>query len=263
MDLQLADKTALVTAATAGIGLEIARTLAKEGATVIITGRDQAKLDSAIDDIRASGGKAISGIAADAATAEGVAAIVAAAPKVDILVNNLGIYESKAFADIADDDWTHLFDVNVMSGVRLSRAYLAPMIERDWGRIIFIASESGLMIPPDMIHYGMTKTAQLALSRGLAQLTKGTGVTVNSVLPGPTRAAGIIDFLRSQASDPNATVDQLEAEFFEKARTSSLVQRMLDPREIADLVAYIASPRSSATNGAALRAEGGLVNHIA
>ncbi|ATE65567.1 SDR family NAD(P)-dependent oxidoreductase [Rhizorhabdus dicambivorans] len=263
MDLQLTDKTALVTGGTAGIGLEIARALAREGAHVTITGRDQARLDAAIADIRASGGNAVRGIAADAATAEGANAIAAAAPTVDILVNNLGIYESKSFADIADEDWTRLFDVNVMSGVRLSRAYLQGMLDRDWGRIIFIASESGLMIPPDMIHYGMTKTAQLAVARGLAQLTRGTRVTVNSVLPGPTRAAGIVDFLRSQASDPDAPVEQLETEFFATARASSLIQRMLDPAEVADLVAYVASPRSSATNGAALRAEGGLVNHIA
>ncbi|KKC27855.1 SDR family NAD(P)-dependent oxidoreductase [Sphingomonas sp. SRS2] len=259
MNLHLNDKTALVTGGTAGIGLEIARGLAAEGATVIITGRDKAKLDAAVSEV----GGAASGLLADAAAAEGAAAIAAAAPVIDILVNNLGVYESKAFGDIADADWARLFDVNVMSGVRLSRAYLPGMLDRNWGRIIFISSESGLMIPSDMIHYGMTKSAQLSVARGLAQLTRGTNVTVNSVLPGPTRAAGIVDFLRGQASDPEAPIEQIEAEFFATARASSLVQRMLEAEEVANLVTYVASPRSSATNGAALRAEGGLVNFIA
>jgi NAD(P)-dependent dehydrogenase (short-subunit alcohol dehydrogenase family) len=262
MDLQLNGKTALVTGATAGIGLEIARTLAQEGAYVVVSGRSQAKLDEAISAIRASGGAQVRGVLADAATAEGASALVAAAPETDILVNNLGIYESKAFADIADEDWRHLFEVNVMSGVRLSRAYFTGMLARDWGRIIFVSSESALMIPPDMIHYGMTKTAQLSLSRGLAGLTRGTGVTVNSVLPGPTRSEGILDFLRSVASDPAAAPAELEAEFFARHRASSLLQRMIEPQEIASLVAYLASPLSSATNGAALNVEGGLYNSI-
>ncbi|MBB5535709.1 SDR family NAD(P)-dependent oxidoreductase [Rhizobium giardinii] len=263
MDLQLKGKTALVTGATAGIGLEIARTLAVEGARVIITGRDRAKLASAIAAVGASGGSDITGVLADAASAEGAAIIVKAEPSVDILVNNLGIYESKAFGEISDTDWSHLFDVNVMSGVRLSRAYLPVMLERNWGRIIFISSEAGLAIPCDMIHYGMSKTAQLSVSRGLAQMTRGTNVTVNSVLPGPTRSEGIEAFLRSQASDPSATINQIEAEFFAKARSASILQRMVEAEEVANLVAYLASPRSSATNGAALRAEGGLVNTIA
>jgi NAD(P)-dependent dehydrogenase (short-subunit alcohol dehydrogenase family) len=263
MDLQLNGKTALVTGATAGIGLEIARALALEGADVVITGRDRARLDAAIDNIKASGGKAVSGILADAATAEGAALIATAAPAVEILVNNLGIYESKQFGDIADADWSHLFDVNVMSGVRLSRAYLPGMLERNWGRIIFISSESGLAIPSDMIHYATTKTAQLSVSRGLAQLTRGTNVTVNAVMPGPTRSDGIETFLRSQASDPSAPIEQIEAEFFATARSASILQRMVEAEEVANLVAYLASPRSSATNGAALRAEGGLVNTIA
>lgn len=263
MDLQLTDKTALVTGATAGIGLEIARSLALERAGVIITGRDQAKLDNAIANIRASGGTKVSGVLADAATAEGAAAIAKAAPSVDILINNLGIYESKAFSDITDADWDHLFDVNVMSGVRLSRAYLPGMLERNWGRIVFISSESGLAIPPDMIHYATTKTAQLSVSRGLAQLTRGTNVTVNAVLPGPTRSEGIEAFLRSQASDQSAPIKTIEAEFFATARSASILQRMVEAEEVANLVVYLASPRSSATNGAALRAEGGLVNTIA
>lgn len=263
MDLKLTDKTALVTGGTAGIGLEIARALANEGAHVLITGRDQGKLDAAIADIKASGGADVRGILADAGSGEGAADIARAAPSVDILVNNLGIYESKAFGDISDEDWTRLFDVNVMSGVRLSRVYLPGMLERNWGRIIFISSESAIAIPQDMIHYATTKTAQLSISRGLAQLTRGTNVTVNSVLPGPTRSEGIEAFLRSQAADPSAPIKTIEAEFFATARSSSILQRMIEAREIADLVAYLASPRSAATNGAALRAEGGLVNAIA
>lgn len=263
MDLKLTDKTALVTGGTAGIGLEIARSLAAEGARVIITGRNQAKLDAATADIKASSGVEVTGLLADAGTAEGAAEIAKAAPSVDILVNNLGIYESKAFGDITDADWSRLFEVNVMSGMRLSRTYLPGMLTRNWGRIIFISSESGLAIPEDMIHYGTTKTAQLSIARGLAQLTRGTNVTVNSVLPGPTRSDGIEDFLRSQASDPAAPIKEIEAEFFAKARASSILQRMIEAEEIANLVAYLASPRSSATNGAALRAEGGLVNTIA
>ena len=263
MDLKLKDKTALVTGSTAGIGLEIARTLAVEGAKVFVTGRDQARLDAAVSDIRASGGANVSGVVADAATAEGAAALLAAVPQVDILVNNLGIYEMKAFADITDADWLHLFEVNVMSGVRLSRGYFPGMLQRDWGRVIFISSESGLAIPGEMVHYGMTKSAQLAVARGMAQQTKGTGVTVNSVLPGPTRAAGILDFLKSVSSNPEGTPAEHEAEFFEKHRTSSLLQRMIEPQEVASLVAYVASPLSAATNGASLKVEGGLVTTIA
>lgn len=263
MDLQLNDKIALVTGATAGIGLEIARALAQEGASVIITGRQQSKLDAAVADLTASTGRSVRGVLVDAATAEGAAALAQAVPSVDILVNNLGIYESKAFADITDDAWTHLFDVNVMSGVRLSRTYLPGMLDRNDGRIIFISSESGLAIPSDMIHYGMTKTAQLSVSRGLAQLTRGTKVTVNSVLPGPTRSEGIEAFLRSQAKDPSAPIKQIEAEFFATARSASILQRMGEASEVANLVAFVASPLSAATNGAALRVEGGLVNTIA
>jgi NAD(P)-dependent dehydrogenase (short-subunit alcohol dehydrogenase family) len=263
MDLKLGNKTALVTGSTAGIGLEIARTLAVEGATVFVTGRDQAKLDAAVSDIRASGGANVSGVLADAATAKGAATLLAAVPQVDILVNNLGIYEMKAFADIPDEDWLHLFEVNVMSGVRLSRGYFPGMLERDWGRVIFISSESGLAIPGEMVHYGMTKSAQLAVARGMAQQTKGTGVTVNSVLPGPTRAAAIADFLKSVSSNPDASPEEHEAEFFTKHRSSSLLQRMIEPQEIASLVAYVASPLSAATNGASLKAEGGLVTTIA
>lgn len=263
MDLQLSDKTALVTGSTAGIGLEIARTLAVEGTKVILTGRSQLKLDQAIASIKASGGRQVSGILADAASEEGAVAIIAAAPSVDILVNNLGIYEIKPFAEISDADWRRLFETNVLGGVRLTRHYFEGMVEHDAGRVIFVASESGIMTPSDMIHYGMTKSAQLAISRGLAQQTKGTKVTVNTVLPGPTRSEGIVEFLKGLASNPEATPQEAEAEFFEKHRATSLLQRMIEPQEIASLVAYVASPLSAATNGAALRVDGGLVPTIA
>jgi NAD(P)-dependent dehydrogenase (short-subunit alcohol dehydrogenase family) len=259
MDMQLNGKSALITGATAGIGLEIARKLAAEGARVIITGRDRTKLDAAVASIRASGGKDVSGIAADAGTAAGAAEILKAQSDVDVLINNLGIYESKAFADASDDDWRRYFEINVVSGVRLARAYLPGMLKRDWGRIIFISSESGVVVPGEMIHYGMTKSAQLSISRGLSNLTRGTRVTVNSVMPGPTRSEGIVDFLRSVSSDPTAPADQIEAEFFAKGRPSSLLQRMVEPEEVANMVTYLASPLSSATNGAALRVEGGII----
>ncbi|TCL72252.1 SDR family oxidoreductase [Rhizobium sp. BK251] len=263
MELQLKEKIALITGSTAGIGLEIARRLAAENASVFITGRHQAKLDRAVEDIRHTTGGKVRGILADPATAEGAAALVKAVPSVDILVNNLGIYEIKQFVDISDDDWMRYFEINVLSGVRLARAYLPGMLERDAGRIIFISSESAINTPSDMIQYGMTKTAQLAISRGLADLTKGSRVTVNTVLPGPTRSEGIVDFLKSTSSDPSATPAELEAEFFAKHRSSSLLQRLISPDEIADLVAFVASPLSSATNGAALRVDGGVIPTIA
>jgi NAD(P)-dependent dehydrogenase (short-subunit alcohol dehydrogenase family) len=262
MDLKLNGKTALVTGASAGIGLEIARKLAVEGANVIITGRNPAKLEQAVADIKSSGGAYVSGALADAATAEGAALLVRTADKVDILVNNLGIYESKPFADVSDDDWRTYFETNVLGGARLARSYFPGMLERNWGRIIFISSESALSVPGTMIHYAMTKTAQLTIARGLAELTKGTAVTVNSVLPGPTRSEGIVDFLKSVSSNPEAPAAELEAEFFAKHRPSSLLQRMIEGEEVANMVAYLASPLSAATNGAALRVEGGLIGSI-
>jgi 3-oxoacyl-[acyl-carrier protein] reductase len=258
MDLQLQDKTALITGATAGIGLAIAQELVREGARVVIVGRTRDKIDQAIAEI----GPGVVGIVADLTTAPGSDPVFAAAPLVDILVNNLGIYEPKPFVDIADEDWLRLFQTNVMSGVRLSRHYLPGMLQRNWGRIIFISSESAVMTPPEMIHYGMTKSAQLAISRGLAETTKGTAVTVNTVMPGPTRSEGIVSFLRQMASDPAATDAAVEAEFFSKHRSSSLLQRLIEGREIATTVAYLASPLSAATNGAALRVEGGLLRSI-
>ena len=262
MDMQLNDKTALITGSTGGIGLAIARKLAVEGAKVIVTGRTQAKLDQAVESIRVAGGAHVNGVLADPATTEGAATLLAARPFVDILVNNLGIYETKNFIDITDEDWRRYFEINVLSGARLARAYFSGMLQKNWGRIIFISSESGFVTPGQMIHYGMTKTAQLAISRGLAEMTKGTKVTVNSGLPGPTRSEGIVDFLKSLASDPGAPLDRIESEFFAKGRPSSLLQRLIEPEEIANLVAYVASPLSSATNGAALRVDGGVIPTI-
>ena len=262
MDLQLNDKTALITGSTGGIGLAIARKLAVEGAKVIIAGRTQAKLDEAVGSIRGAGGAHVKGVLADPATTDGAATLLAASPFVDILVNNLGIYEIKNFIDITDEDWRRYFEINVLSGARLARAYFSGMLQKNWGRIIFISSESGFVTPGSMIHYGMTKTAQLAISRGLAEMTKGTKVTVNSVMPGPTRSEGIVEFLKSFASEPGAPRDRIEREFFAKGRPSSLLQRLIEPEEIANLVAYVASPLSSATNGAALRVDGGVIPTI-
>ncbi|MBI1353667.1 MAG: SDR family NAD(P)-dependent oxidoreductase [Acidobacteria bacterium] len=258
MNLQLEGISALVTGSTAGIGLAIAQTLAAEGAAVTIVGRTQAKVDAALAEIEGP----VNGLVADLGQASGAAAVLEQLPSVDVLVNNLGVYEAKPFSDIADADWLRIFEVNVMSGVRLSRAYLPGMLDRNWGRILFISSESGVQTPPEMIHYGMTKSAQLAVSRGLAETTKGTGVTVNSVLPGPTRSEGIVDFLRSMSTNPDATDAEVESEFFAKHRPASLLQRLIEAREVATTVAYLASPLSSATNGAAIKVEGGLLRSI-
>ncbi|NLS00771.1 SDR family oxidoreductase [Rhizobium sp. P38BS-XIX] len=262
MDLKLTGKTALVTGSTAGIGLAIAKRLIEEGATVIMPGRSQTKLDEATKELEGIAKGKVRPIVADVATAEGAKALVDAVPDVDILINNLGIYESKPFEDITDDDWRRFFEINVLSGARLARSYFPGMLKRDWGRVIFIASESGVLVPTDMIHYGMTKTAQLSISRGLAGLTKGTNVTVNTVMPGTTRSEGIEDFLKSVAADPTAPMKDIEAQFFAKDRSSSLIQRMIEADEIATLVAYVASPLSAATNGAALRVDGGITPTI-
>lgn len=261
MDLKLKGKTALVTGSTAGIGLAIAKRLAGEGVDVVITGRDQEKLDAAAAEIAASG--KVRPVLADASTAEGAEKLIAAAPDVDILVNNLGIYEAKAFVDVTDAEWHRFFEVNVVSGVRLARHYFPRMLQRDWGRVIFIASESGLLPPAEMVHYGMTKTAQLSIARGLAEQTRGTGVTVNSVLPGPTRSEGIVDFIHSVVENKDASEAEREVEFFEKLRPLSLIQRLIEADEIGSIVTYLASPLAAVTNGAAIRAEGGIVPTIA
>jgi NAD(P)-dependent dehydrogenase (short-subunit alcohol dehydrogenase family) len=258
MDLQLENKLALVTGSTKGIGLAIATSLAGEGARVIVNGRTDKSVTEALARIRqAVPGAKLENFAGDLADAATVEKLAGRFPTVDILVNNLGIFEPKAFEKIPDEDWRHFFEVNVLSGVRLSRVYFGGMKERNWGRIIFISSESGLQIPAEMIHYGMTKTAQIAVARGLAELSAGTGVTVNSVLPGPTHSDGVDEFVKQlSGGKPFA---EFEKEFFEKVRPTSLLKRFATTAEVASLVVYVCSPLSSATNGAALRVDGGVV----
>ena len=260
MDLQLAGKLTLVSGSTAGIGFAIASALAGEGARVIVNGRTEERVQSAIDRIRAAHSTALlEPLAADLGGAAGAEEAVRRFPEVDVLVNNLGIFEPKPFAEISDAEWVRFFEVNVMSGVRLSRAYLPRMKERNWGRIVFISSESGIQIPAEMIHYGVTKTAQIAVARGIAETCGGTGVTCNAVLPGPTASEGVSDFVGSLAEQGGQTRAQVEKEFFEKARPSSLLKRFATPDEVAAMVAFVCSPLSSATNGAALRVDGGVV----
>ncbi|MRW94278.1 SDR family oxidoreductase [Duganella sp. FT80W] len=259
MDLQLKGKVALVSGSTAGIGYAIANTLAQEGATVIVNGRKQAAVDEAVERIRADTKGTVLGFAGDLSQAEVAEDVVRRHPDINILVNNLGIFEPKAFEDIPDADWLRFFDVNVLSGVRLARLVLPEMKRSNWGRIVFISSESAVQIPTEMIHYGMTKTAQLAVSRGLAESVAGTGITVNSVLPGPTKSRGVGDFVEDLARSNAKSFEQVEAEFFEHVRPTSLIKRFGTPQEVASLVAYVVSPLASATTGAALRVDGGVV----
>ena len=263
MNLQLDGKKALVTGSTAGIGFAIARALAREGVSVAITGRTQHRVDNAIENIQKEIHDAkVSGIAADLAARDGISKTIQAVPAVDVLVNNLGVYEPKPFEQINDDDWHAIIETNFMSGVRLSRHYLPRMKAANWGRIIFISSESAANIPVEMIHYGVTKTMQVALARGLAETTAGTAVTVNSVLAGPTRSEGVEKFIADMAGTKNVTPGDIEKEFFRTARPGSLLQRFATTDEVAALVTFVASPLSSATNGAALRVEGGIVRSI-
>jgi NAD(P)-dependent dehydrogenase (short-subunit alcohol dehydrogenase family) len=257
MDLQIDGKLALVSGSTAGIGHAIAAALAAEGARVIVNGRSQAAVDAAMARIAPSGRGAVLGFAGDLSTREAAEALTALHPGIEILVNNLGIFEPKPFEDIPDEDWTRFFEVNVLSGVRLARLCLPAMKRADWGRIIFISSESALQIPAEMIHYGMTKTAQIAVSRGLAESLAGTGITVNSVLPGPTKSRGVGDFVEALAKADGKSFEDYEKQFFEKVRPTSLIKRFEAPEEIAAMVAYLASPLSSGTTGAALRVDGG------
>jgi NAD(P)-dependent dehydrogenase (short-subunit alcohol dehydrogenase family) len=264
MKIDLSGKTALVTGSTSGIGHAIAKGLAVAGANVVINGRTQAKVDTAVAAIAGvAAGSKVAGVAADVSTAAGCETLVETLPDVDILINNAGIFEPKAFFDIADEDWSRVFEVNVMSGVRLSRAYMPGMLKRNWGRIVFISSESALNIPAEMIHYGTTKTAQLAVSRGLAEMTKGTAVTVNSVLPGPTMSEGVETFVKDLAKQNGQSVEEAASQFIKQFRPTSLLQRFATVQEIANMVVYISSKEASATNGAALRAEGGIVQTIA
>ncbi len=264
MKIDLTGKTALVTGSTSGIGHAIAKGLVAAGADVVVNGRTEAKVDAAVAALaKVTPGGKVRGIAADVSTAVGCDALAAALPDVDILINNAGIFEPKGFFDIPDEDWTRFFEVNVMSGVRLSRAYLKGMLKRDWGRVVFISSESALNIPKEMIHYGLTKTAQLALSRGLAEMTRGTAVTVNSVLPGPTMSEGVETFVKDLAKQNGQSVEEAASQFVRQFRPTSLLQRFASVEEIANMVVYVSSKEASATNGAALRAEGGIVQTIA
>ena len=264
MDLGLTGKRALVTGSTAGIGFATARALAREGAHVIVNGRTHARVGQAL--ARLTGehpGATLDGIAADLGSAEGCRALIAQLPDVDVLVNNMGIFEPKPFEQIPDADWMRFFEVNVLSGIRLARHYVAGMRTRNWGRIVFVSSESALQIPTEMIHYGMTKTAQLAVSRGLAETLAGTGVTVNSVLPGPTASEGVGGFVEQLATAQGVDNATVEREFFATARPSSLLRRFASPDEVAAMIAYVCSVQASATTGAALRVDGGVLRSIA
>ena len=263
MDLNLDEKTALVTGSTAGIGFAIAAGLAEQGATVIVNGRTHARVEDAVRRIKVlhPQGKVLA-LAADLGSVTGVEHTLERHPRVDILVNNVGIFEPKPFEAIPDQDWHHFLEVNLMSGVRLSRAYLAGMRITNWGRIVFISSESGVQIPPEMVHYGVTKAAQIALARGLAESVAGTGITVNSVLPGPTRSEGVGTFVAQMAEQQGLSEEEMERQFFATARPSSLIKRFATPEEVANMVVYVCSPAASATNGAALRVDGGVVRAI-
>ena len=263
MDLGLRGKTAVVSGSTAGIGLAIAAALAAEGAKVVVNGRTQSRVDAALKAIQQSvTGADLRGVAADLSTTAGVDGFLRQVPAADVLVNNLGIFEPKPFLEIPDADWMRFFEVNVLSGVRLSRAYLPGMLQKKWGRIIFISSESAQHIPAEMIHYGMTKTAQVAIARGLAESVAGTGVTVNSVLPGPTASEGVGGFLESMAKQQNVSTAEIEKQFFANVRPTSLLKRFEAPEEVASVVAFVASAQAVAINGAAVRAEGGVVRSI-
>jgi NAD(P)-dependent dehydrogenase (short-subunit alcohol dehydrogenase family) len=263
LDLKLAGKTALVTGSTAGIGFGIALRLLQEGASVVINGRTKARINSALDQLRRTiPDCTVQGCAADFADADAVKHLVDDHDSIDILINNVGIFAPKAFVEITDEEWLHFFEVNVLSGVRLSRHYLPRMLDRNWGRIIFISSESGIQIPAEMVHYGTTKTAQLGVSRGLAQQTAGTNVTVNTVIPGSTRSEGSEKFISDLAKERGLSKEDVEREFFEKIRPTCLLERFATIDEVATFVTYLASPLAAANNGAALRVDGGTISTI-
>ncbi len=263
MDLKLTSKVALVTGSTAGIGIAIAKALAREGAHVYVNGRTQQRVDAAMAAIRSHAASAkVDGIAADFSSSAGAEAVIAKLPAVDVLVNNVGIFEPRPFEEISDSDWYRFFEVNVMSGVRLSRHYVKGMLKRNWGRILFISSESGVQIPAEMVHYGVTKTAQIAVARGIAESLAGTGVTANSILAGPTESEGVGAFVESLAKQQKKPKAEVEREFFQNARPSSLLKRFATVDEVAAMAIYMAGELSSATNGAALRVDGGVVRAI-
>ena len=260
MDFQIKSKVALVTGSTAGIGYAIAKQLAAEGASVVINGRTAERVNAAVESIiNETGNQDVKGLIADFSNIDQINKLISDLPEVDILINNVAIFEPKEFDDITDEDWLKFYEVNVMSGIRLSRAYFTKMLQKDWGRIVFISSESAIQIPKEMIHYGMTKTAQIALARGLAELTKVTNITVNSVLPGPTASEGVGGFIENLAKEQSKTIDEVETDFFKTMRPTSIIQRFLTTDEVANMVTYLSSPLAAATNGAAIRAEGGLL----
>lgn len=259
MELQLKNKTALVTGSTAGIGYAIAKSLSAEGADVVVTGRSQTSVDKALTGLEPTANGKLLGFAGDLVQAEVAQSLVERYPEVDILINNLGIFEPVPFTEISDADWQRFFDTNVLSGVRLSRAYMPYMQARDWGRMIFISSESGIQIPAEMIHYGMTKSAQIAIARGLAEQLAGTNITVNSVLPGPTYSRGVGDFVSDMAASEGKSLAEFEQSFFEHVRPTSLIKRFATTDEVAAMVTYLASPLAAATTGAAVRVDGGVV----
>ncbi|MFT3678693.1 MAG: SDR family oxidoreductase [Ferruginibacter sp.] len=263
MDLQLKNKKVFISGSTAGIGFAIASSFVKEGAVVYLNGRSETKVKEAVDKISTdTPGAVVYGITADLATTAGFEKLRSELPAVDILINNMGIYEPVNFFDSTDEDWLKLFNINVMSGIRLTRFYMPKMLDQNWGRIIFISSESALQVPTEMIHYGMTKTAQLSITNGLAQLTKGTGVTVNSILPGPTFSEGVEKFIGDLAQQRNNTTQEVEHQFFSETRPLSLLQRFITPGEIAATTLFISSPWAAATNGAAIRADGGILKGL-
>ena len=260
MDYKIQKKVALITGSTQGIGFATARKLCAEGVSVVINGRNQANVDKAVEKLQKEFPlTSVQGVVADLKDAKGCNKLLREVAHIDILINNMGVFVPKDFADISDDEWLDMFNINVMSGVRLSRHYLSKMLEQDWGRIIFISSESAIQIPKEMIHYGMSKTAQISIARGIAELTKGTSVTCNSILAGPTKSEGVEDFINSLGAKDNKTFEEVEQDFFKSVRPTSLLQRFADVDECANLICFVASSLSSATNGAALRVDGGVV----
>lgn len=259
MDLQLANKTAFISGSTAGIGFAIAQALAEEGANIIVNGRSEASVKQTIELLKTTAKGEVAGFAGDLSLASEAAKLIEQYPKVDILINNLGIFEPVAFEDIPDEDWLRFFEVNVLSGVRLTRAYLPAMQQQNWGRVIFISSESGVQIPSEMIHYGMTKAAQIAIARGLAEQVAGTNITVNSVLPGPTSSRGVETFVTDLAAKEGQSIQAFEKDFFEHVRPTSLIKRFATTEEVASMVCYLSSPLASATTGAAVRVDGGVI----
>lgn len=263
MRIDLSGKTALITGSTAGIGFAIAQGLASAGASVVLNGRTQARVDEAVARLNdAVNGANVRGVAADLATSDGCETLLSQIPAADILVNNLGIFNAQDFFETPDEEWQRFFEVNVLSGVRVSRAYVPGMLEKNWGRVVFLSSESGINIPEDMIHYGFTKSANLSVSRGLAKRLAGTGVTVNAVLPGPTLSDGVMDLLRPGAEKNGVAIEQAGNAFVKAKRPSSIIQRVATPEEVANMVVYVCSPQASATTGAALRVEGGIVDTL-